>query len=547
MNDRRSIAALIIIGFMLLLMPTYFRFLYGTDTQQVPEDSTAAIAQAGGEEVFPPPSPGNIVSESELTTTETESPQSSLVGGRTITIVTPFYVADLNTKGAVFEKWKLERFFMKNDENIQLIPENAYGPVIEVPVGDMRIPSTDFVFESISPDTIWLQEIDSTELVLHADLDDGRRITRSMRFNGATYDVMIRDSFEGFVTSAMNDSYNLLWLGGLAFTEEARQDEIRLSGFFAYQGGDIHKTKLKKDQVEERLVGSVDWAAIRTKYFASILIPINGPFRTASMVGAAGEAGPARMSMALDRKIPSGIGGSVETLMYLGPIDYRTFKDYDVGLQEMMDFGWFIIRPISKVSLLIFTFLYDFIPNYGVVIIIFSLLVKILVFPLTKKFWASMHAMQELAPKMKEIKEKYKDNPEKMNKKIMNLYKENKVNPLGGCFPMLLQMPVFYALFIILRTTIELRGAPFMLWIQDLSVMDPYMVLPGLMSLTMLVQQRAQMKDPKQRPMAIIMPIMFFFLFRNFPAGLTLYWTLFNVLSILQTELIHKRPEKAAA
>ena len=547
MNDRRSIAALILIGIMLLLMPTYFRYLYGTNPQQSPADSTAVPVQPQEEEMFPLPSPVNTISESEPTITETESPQSGLVGGRTITIVTPNYVADLNTMGAVFERWKLERFFMNDDEKIQLIPENAYGPVIEMPIGDMRVSSTDFIFESISPDTIWLQEVDSTELVLSADLDDGRRITRELRFDGATYDVMIRDSFEGFETTPMNDSYNLLWLGGLTFTEEARQDEIRLSGFFAFQGGDIHKTKLKKDRVEERLVGLVDWAAIRTKYFSAVMIPIDGPFRSASMAGAAGEAGPARMSMALDRKTPSGMGGSVETLMYLGPIDYRTFKDYDVGLQEMMDFGWLFIRPISKVSLLIFTFLYDIIPNYGVVIIIFSILVKILVFPLTKKFWASMHAMQELTPKMQEIKEKYKDNPEKMNKKIMNLYKENKVNPLGGCFPMLLQMPVFYALFVILRTTIELRGAPFIMWIQDLSVMDPYMVLPGLMSLTMLVQQRAQMKDPRQRPMAIIMPIMFFFLFRNFPAGLTLYWTLFNILSILQTELIHKRPEKAAA
>lgn len=547
MNDRRSIAALIIIGIMLLLMPTYFRFLYGTNPQQVPADSTAATVQVGGEETFPPASPGNIISESEPTITGTESLQSGLVGGRTITIVTPLYSADLNTMGAVFERWQMERFFMKDGEKIQLIPENAYGPVIEIPVGDLRVSSTDFVFESISPNTIWLQEVDTAELVLQADLGDGRRITRTMRFDGTTYDVMIRDSFEGFETTPMNDAYNLLWLGGLTLTEEARQDEIRYTGFYAYQGGDIHRTKLKKETVEERLVGFVDWAALRTKYFSSILIPINGPFRSASMVGAAGEVGPARMSMALDRKIPAGTGGSVETLMYLGPIDYRIFRKYNVELQRMMDFGWLFIRPISKVSLLLFTFLYEIIPNYGVVIIIFSILVKILVFPLTKKFWASMHAMQELTPKMQEIKEKYKDDPEKMNKKIMNLYKENKVNPLGGCFPMLLQMPVFYALFVILRTTIELRGAPFMLWIQDLSVMDPYMVLPGLMSLTMLVQQRAQMKDPRQRPMAIIMPIMFFFLFRSFPAGLTLYWTLFNIFSILQTELIHKRPGKAAA
>ncbi len=134
-----------------------------------------------------------------------------------------------------------------------------------------------------------------------------------------------------------------------------------------------------------------------------------------------------------------------------------------------------------------------------------------------------------------------------MNKKIMNLYKEHKVNPLGGCFPLLLQMPIFWGLFIVFRTTIELRGEPFMLWITDLSLKDPYLVLPGLMAISMLIQQRAQLKDPKQRPMALMMPAVLFFVFRTFPAGLILYWTLFNVLSLLQTEFMSGKKKPAEA
>ena len=546
MKDRRTIVALIIIGIILLLMPTYFKFLYGPGPEQVPADSTGAPVQtspagAGTEEVAE-----RYTSESEQIVRSVLPAEPSRTGGRILTISTPLYRAELNTQGAVFEQWQLEEYFIKNGEYIRLIPGNAYGPVIEVPIGDVSVTSTEFEFYTDAPESIYLRAGEEIEIELSAELGDGRRLSRRMRFSGDTYDVKITDGFEGFDASPMNDSYRLMWIGGLEFTEEIRKDDMQYSGFFAFQGGGIQKTKLKKDSVEDQLFGYVDWAALRTKYFAAILIPLDEPFRSVRMIGAAGEVGPARMNLAVDRRIPTGVGGSIETLLYLGPIDYRIFRGYNVELQQMMDFGWSIIRPISKLSLLIFTFLYQYIPNYGLVIVIFSVLVKILVFPLTRKFWVSMSAMQELAPKMQEIKEKYKDNPEKMNRKIMNLYKENKVNPLGGCFPMLLQMPIFYALFVILRTTIELRGAPFILWIQDLSVMDPYMVLPGLMSLTMLVQQRAQMKDPRQRPMAIIMPVMFFFLFRSFPAGLTLYWTLFNVLSILQTELIHKRPEKAA-
>jgi len=158
-----------------------------------------------------------------------------------------------------------------------------------------------------------------------------------------------------------------------------------------------------------------------------------------------------------------------------------------------------------------------------------------------------MHAMQELSPRLQEIREKYKDDAEKMNRKMMNLYKEHGVNPIGGCFPLLLQMPVFFALFQVFRSTIELRGAPFVAWITDLSLRDPYMVIPALMAVTMFIQQRAQLKNPQQRALVIIMPLMMLFLFHKLASGLVLYWTMFNILSIVQTELVHPRKPATAA
>ena len=264
------------------------------------------------------------------------------------------------------------------------------------------------------------------------------------------------------------------------------------------------------------------------------------------MEGAAGDAGPAAMNLLVDRPLTGTDQEVKETILYLGPIDFKNLTAYDADLEKMMDFGFGLIRPISRLVLRVFTFLHNYIPNYGLVIIIFSILVKILVFPLTRKSYESMHAMQELSPRLQEIREKYKDNPEKMNKKMMNLYKEHGVNPLGGCFPLLLQMPVFWALFVVFRATIELRGAPFVGWITDLSLKDPYLILPALMGITMFIQQRAQLKNPQQRALAIIMPIMMFLLLKGLPAGLILYWTMFNILSIIQTELVHKRPEPAA-
>jgi YidC/Oxa1 family membrane protein insertase len=201
-------------------------------------------------------------------------------------------------------------------------------------------------------------------------------------------------------------------------------------------------------------------------------------------------------------------------------------------------------------------FLRSFIPNYGIVIIVFSIIIKLLLHPLSKTSLRSMQKMQQLQPMIEEVKTKYKDDPQKMNKAVMNLYKEYGVNPAGGCLPLLLQMPILYALWTVFSSAIQLRQASFVLWITDLSIPDVAVTLPfaipifnitdvsGLalmMGITMFIQQKMTIKDPRQKMMVYMMPILLTLLFNFFPSGLNLYYFMFNLLSIVQQVYITRK------
>ena len=230
------------------------------------------------------------------------------------------------------------------------------------------------------------------------------------------------------------------------------------------------------------------------------------------------------------------------------PLDYNILKDYEKDLEKTMRFSLdFIVRPIAQFIILpVFKFLHSFIPSWGLVIILFALIMKIVLTPLTKSQTNSMKKMSELNPKIKVIREKYKDDPVKANEQIMKLYKEEKINPAGGCLPMLLQLPILYALFGVFNSTVELRNASF-LWIKDLASPDVIFNLPFkipifgidqisglalLLGVTMFLQQKMTMTDPQQKALVYIMPVMLTLLFFSFPAGLNLYYLMFNVFTI---------------
>lgn len=240
-------------------------------------------------------------------------------------------------------------------------------------------------------------------------------------------------------------------------------------------------------------------------------------------------------------------GGVNDYYVYIGPKEYDNLKKLGVGLEHIVDFGFFSI--IAMPLFWVLKQFYSISNNYGVAIIILTTVVRIPFIPLINKSQESMKKMQDIQPRMAEVKEKYKNDPQKMQKETMELYKKHKVNPLGGCLPMLLQIPVFFALYKVLLIAIELRDAPFMFWIHDLSVKDPYYVLPVIMGVTMVIQQKMtpSTMEPMQQKIMMLMPVVFTFMFLSFPSGLVVYWLINNVLSIAQQFYVNSKNTKQPA
>ena len=380
-------------------------------------------------------------------------------------------------------------------------------------------------------------------------------IKKSLSFSPDNYTIEINLDFSEIKDLIYRD-VRFSWKGGLSSTEKDSVDDKTYFKVAVYQGKEVEELKVKEGKSEtKKLNGTTDWGAIRTKYFISALIP-NSPesIRFAEISGKFTNQERYDLSFVFD------CFQETTFTLYHGPLEYEKIKSLGVDLDEIMDFGWSFIRPISKGVLYSLTRMHDYIPNYGVVLIVFSLLVKILVYPLTKKSYQSTSAMQEIQPEVNKLREKFKNNPQKLNQATMQLYKTKGVNPLGGCLPMLLQMPLLFALFQVFRTTIELRNEPFIWWIKDLSAPDviinlPFSIplygdhiafLPILMALSTYVQQKMMsggIQQPQQKMMQNVMMVFFFLIFNNFPSGLNLYYTLFNVLTIAQQKLIPNKPK----
>ncbi|MBI2570710.1 MAG: membrane protein insertase YidC [Candidatus Schekmanbacteria bacterium] len=233
--------------------------------------------------------------------------------------------------------------------------------------------------------------------------------------------------------------------------------------------------------------------------------------------------------------------GSIrEATLYAGPKKLERLAAASPVFEQLVDFGTFSI--LSRPLLFLLNYFYRYVANYGICIILLTVLVRVLFFPLTSTSFKSMRKMQKLQPKMKALRERFKKDPQRMNEEMMKLFKDNKVNHLSGCLPMLLQLPVFFALYNTFYVAIELRGAPFFLWINDLSEKDPYYVTPIIMGITMVIQQRMtpMQGDPRQAQIMAIMPIIFTFMFLKFPSGLVLYWLVSNLLTIAQQYVLNK-------
>ena len=379
-----------------------------------------------------------------------------------------------------------------------------------------------------------------------------KKITKKITFypNSFVFDLEI--DMTPIANSLLEERFSFSWVGGLPPTEKDSTAEEYFFGTYLYQGGELLDVKASKDDsFKNDYRGKTDWIATRSKYFVAATVATN----ETKFLGASVTASNNRNEI---YTIDTYLNPNTKSFFsfYLGPLEYERIKDLGVGLESTMDFGWAIIRPISKGVLWALKSMHNYIPNYGIVLIIFSVLVKLAVYPLTKKSYESTRAMQELTPELNKLKEKYKNNQQKLQQAQMELYKKKGVNPFGSCLPMLLQMPLLFALFTVFRSTIELRGEPFIWWIKDLSAPDiifylPFKIplygnyvcaLPILMALSMFAQQKMMMtggtaQQEQQKFMQYFMMGFFFLIFNSFPSGLNLYYTLFNLLTIVQQKL----------
>ena len=326
-------------------------------------------------------------------------------------------------------------------------------------------------------------------------------------------------------------------------------------GFFGGIGGNVSKLiyfisdEINRKETEEikeaeTFSGGIKWAGFEDKYFLSSLIP-DSP-RDLTLRIRRDTNGLVALELASPiTHIPPSTQRTFPFSLYLGPKDMGALEKGGGELGRVLSFGFW--DPIAKPMLFLLKLFYKLIPNYGLAIIFLSVLIKVIFWPLTHKAQKSMKemqkGMQKLQPKLAEIKEKYKDNKDELNRRTMELYKTHKVNPLGGCLPLLIQFPVFIALYRVLLNSIELRHAPFIpFWINDLATKDPTYISPIIMGASMFVQQKMTPTtgDPTQAKMMLLMPVIFTFMFLNFPSGLVFYWLVNNILSICQQYYINK-------
>ena len=465
--------------------------------------------------------PGATSSDAALATSE-----------QTVTVETDLVRVGLSNRGGVIRSWELKRYHTAAPEEklVQLVYQAGKfrGPLsITVANADIEKTIREGLY-SIDKDFTLL---DASHPVGHITMQFHDPAThlgveKRLTFHHDSYVVDVSIALEG-----VTESYDV-GLGTNFGIVEWGEGFIGLIGSASLVDD---KTEKETPDTELERKGSVQWVALQDKYFLSVLMPKQATSALAKKEGDKVVSAGVRMPA-------PGIGSSVALQLYAGPKEYDTLRSLNVGLEDTIDFGWFIfgswtvVKSVAKPIFYVLRFIHDYTYNYGVTIILLTMAIKLLFVPLQYKSYKSMKMMQLIQPKVAAVQEKFKDDRDRLNKELIKLYRDQKVNPVGGCLPMILQMPVFVALFNILYMTIDLRQAPFVLWITDLSVQDPFYVLPVIMGITMFIQQKITptTMDPAQAKIMMILPVGMTFLFVNFPAGLVLYWVTNNTLTISQ-------------
>lgn len=363
-------------------------------------------------------------------------------------------------------------------------------------------------------------------------------VRKTYGFDGNGYGITLETQLVNNSAAPITGSFQYLLTS--PFEQNQSDKRYETYGSSIYADGSLHTDAPKNvASATKKYDKGVTWAAINDKYFLSALLSVNNSIASVELKkGAAGYLESDISTPAFS--VAPGQAVTVAHKLFIGPKEIDILKAQGSSLEQSLDLGWF--SALAKPMLYSLKFFYRYVGNYGIAIIIITVILKIIFFPLTHKSYKSMKEMGKLQPKMAALKEKYKNDKDAMNRAVMELYRDHKVNPLGGCLPMVVQIPVFFALYKALMFSIELRHAPFMFWITDLSDKDPYYVTPVIMGITMFIQQKMTPSnmDEMQQKIMLGLPVIFTFMFLSFPSGLVLYWLINNILTIGQQAYINK-------
>jgi len=494
---------------------------------------------------------------------------------REIVVESDLYTAVLSTEGATVEQFTLKEYLQFNQEDrVELVDTTAGGTLalsFTTPT-NRRVDTRSLHFTpSVDADTIRIDD-QSRSITFEAPLGDGA-LRQTYTFHPNEYDLGLEIEQVNPASFVTADGYDLVWHGGMPYSEGGEEDELQYSGLYAHSGGELRSLTLSsEDQNEQQLSGEVAWLAAKNKYFTAVMMPDEISRSEGAVLSggkeqrATSEAPFKNLTGRLQMPRPTGPQHVDEFHIYAGPVEYSRLAAYGRSLYDMVDYGWdwfeWITRPLATwIYIPMLTHLGGWLP-YGVVVILMAILIKTAVYPLTKSSYRSMAQMRELQPKMQEIKDEYGDDPEKQQEKMMELYRETGVNPLGGCLPMFLQYPILISLYQFIPRSIQLRQESF-LWAPDLSAPDVILQLPFtipfygdyvagftlLMGLAMIVTMRMQSAGGgagggQAKVFMYAMPAVIFFIFNRFASALSLYYLFYNIMTAAQQKWINYQLEQ---
>jgi len=549
--NQKTLIGFVLIGAILLFWPTYLDII-----------SPEPLKKEG---VFPLQE--TVVknnNKKEVVVSKQASPPLSILKN-IFTVETPLFTAGVSNKnGGSFDSFLVKKHLKKDEETLNLIDQENKNNLLVSYINQSG--------EEVFLDNFWgelsdldekksfvvLSEENPTTTLSYIFRINNETVQKDLTFFYDSYTVVVNTNLRNIRENILDGKFRLDWFGGLPLTEPS-QDAMFLEGLVG-QGGDIESYRAGSsglfsgssgtiERSSKQYTGHADFAGYRTKYFGIFFVPQKTDFVELSKYSSGDR-------IAVDIITSQDISFE-KTVLFVGPLEYGEISDLGVGIEEKI-LGWQWLSSVSWLVYSIMIFIYSLIPNYGVVVILFAILIKTVTYPLMAKQLRSSKKMQEINPVLNDIKIKYKNNPTLQQQKIAALFQENKINPLAGCLPMLVQMPILMSVFMVFRNTIEFRGESFVFWIKDLSAADtlfmfgeiPFNVLPFLMAASMYYTMQASAVSPSsggdpaqeatQKMMKYMFPGMMFFLFYGFPSGLNLYYLCFNLMQIAQQKIINK-------